>query len=161
MNINDKIQNVELVINAFGKFPSFHDAEVIRITLEREYDGAKCPALHALIRGFAYTPIENDPDKKFLRTNYDVNLIFTDLFGLKLENFNHQNVLGELTISDFSRDHLDRLRGDDRLLGLVSKQQIDDLRFYVKFEYCFGIEAEFLCESVIVGSVRPVDNPST
>lgn len=159
MNIDDKVQNVELLINAFGKFPGFHDAEVVRVTLEREYNGVKCPTIHALIRGFAYTPIENNPDKKFLRTDYDVNLIFRGILGLKLENFNHQNVLNELIISDFSRDGLERLRGDDRLLGLVSKQQIDDLRFHVKFEYCFGIDAEFLCESIIVDSVTPAGRP--
>lgn len=159
MNINDKIQNVELLIETFGKFPSFHDAEVVRVILERKYDGANSPTMNALIRGFAYTPIEDDPDKKFLRTDYDVNLTFSGIFGLKLENFNHQNVLGHLYITDFSVDHLDRLRGDYRLLGLVKQEQINDLQFYIKFEYCFGIDAEFLCESVIVDSVTPADRP--
>lgn len=157
--MRNNVRNVELLINAFGEFPSFHDAEAVRVTLERVYDGASCPTMHVLIRGFAYAPIENDLDKNFLRTDYDVRLIFTGIFGLKLENFNHQNVLGKLEIQDFSGELPDRLRGDERLLGLVKRQQIDDLRFHVKFEYCFGIDAEFFCESVIVDSVNPADRP--
>jgi hypothetical protein len=153
MNINDKIQNVELLTETLGKFPSFHDAEVLRVTFEREHREAKGPTMESLIRVLVF--------QSGKMASYDVNLIFTGLFGLKFENFNHQNVLGNLYITDFSKDHLDRLRGDYRLLGLVKQQQIDGLVFYVKFEYCYGIEAEFLCESVIVDSVTPVDNPST
>lgn len=158
--MNEKLQNAHLLIDTLGKIPSFHDAEVIRVTLMREYGGEKAPAMEVLIEVHSYTRVDNDPDKTFIRNYFQVSLIFTGIFGLKLENFNHQNVLGDLIISDFSRDHLERLRGDHRLLGLVSKQQIDDLRFYVKFEYCFGIEAEFLCESAIVESVTPASRGS-
>ena len=35
MGIETKIENANLLTDIFGCFPSFHDAEVLRITLDR------------------------------------------------------------------------------------------------------------------------------
>lgn len=146
--MKEKIQNVELLINAFGKFPTFHDAEVVQILLKRKNDGKYCPTLEALILISNYNAGE-----KFL-----INLIFKYIFGLKLENFNHQNVLSDLYITDFSENFYEDTKHDKRLLGVVSQEEISRLNYYVKFEYCFGIESEFLCNEVIVGSVNLWDD---
>jgi len=138
------IQNTELLIDIFGKFPSFHDAEVVQITIKRKNEGEYCPTLNALISIKNY----NSSD------NFLVDLKFKGIFGLKLENFNHQNVLGHLEIEEFSDEYFEKLKDDDRLLGVVNNQEVERLNLYIKFYYCFGIEAEFLCQSVSIESVK-------
>jgi hypothetical protein len=93
---------------------------------------------------------------ELVKNYHNIDLTFTAIFGLKLENFNHQNVLGSLVISEFSGKLPDNLCQDVRLLGVVSRAEIDNLKFYIKFDYCFGIEADFFCKSVIVNSVTRV-----
>jgi hypothetical protein len=142
--MKNKIQNAELLTDIFGKFPSFHDAEVVQIILNRKVNNKFCPTLEALINIEQYN----------LGNSFLVNLKFTNIFGLKLENFNHQNVLGDLTIETFSDKYWESIKHDSRLLGVVSPKEIERLNFYVKFHYCFGVEAEFLCNEVIVDSVN-------
>ncbi len=142
--MQSSIQNVELLTNIFGKFPSFHDAEVVQIALKRKEEGKICPTLEVLINIEQYN----------LGNSFLVNLKFTNIFGLKLENFNHQNVLGDLDIEEFSDQYWESIKQDSRLLGVVSQNEIERLNFYVKFHYCFGIEAEFLCGEIIVDSVK-------
>jgi hypothetical protein len=140
------IQNSELLIDVFGKLPSFHDAEVVQIMLKRNENNKRCPTLEGLINVKQYN----------LGRSFLINLKFTNIFGLKLENFNHQNVLGDLEIEDFSNEYWETIKNDSRLLGLVSQNEIERLNFHIKFHYCFGIEAEFLCEEVIVDSVAQI-----
>ncbi len=138
------IQNTEILIDIFGKFPSFHDAEVVQVAIKRKDSGEYCPTFNALIK------INNhNSGDDFL-----VDLKFKSIFGLKLENFNHQNILGDLEIREFSDKYFEELKSDDRLLGVVGNQEIERLNLYVKFYYCFGIEAEFLCQSVSIESVK-------
>ncbi|MDQ6788168.1 MAG: immunity 50 family protein [Acidobacteriota bacterium] len=139
-----KIQNIELLTNIFGKFPSFHDAEVVQIILKRKENNKFCPILEVLINIKQY----------HLGNSFLVNLKFTNIFGLKLENFNHQNVLGNLDIEEFSDQYWETIKNDSRLLGVVSQNEIERLNFYIKFHYCFGVEAELLCDEVIVDSVK-------
>jgi hypothetical protein len=150
------IQNVELLTNVFGKFPSFHDAEVIQIILKSKKNDKLCPTLEALIRSYEMSSKQDEQGKNLYKHHYLVNLKFKYIFGLKLENFNHQNVLGSLIISEFSNEYWESIKQDSRLLGVVGKQEIERLNFHVKFEYCFGIEAEFLCSEVVVESVTPI-----
>lgn len=145
--MQEKIQNAELLIDIFGKFPTFHDAEVAEIILKRKDKVERCSTFEALIIISNYRTGD-----RFL-----VNLIFKNIFGLKLENFNHQNVLGGLYITEFSEEFFENTKHDKRLLGVVSEAEIEKLKCYVKFEYCFGIEAEFLCNEIIVDSVRSLE----
>ena len=141
--MKSNIQNTELLTAIFGKFPSFHDTEVVQITLKRRDGNERCPTLETLINIKQYN----------LVSSFLVNLKFTNIFGLKLENFNHQNVLGDLDIEEFSDEYWETIKNDSRLLGVVSQNEIERLNFYIKFHYCFGVEAEFLCDEVIVASV--------
>ena len=143
--MENNVQNPDLLIDIFGEFPSFHDAEVWKITLNRKANEKPSPTLEALI--YVYSS-----GKKCL-----ANLEFAGVFGLKLENFNHQNALGDLEIREISEQDFDKYQTDKRLFGVVGKNEIQRLKFYVKFYYCFGVEAEFLCSSVNIVSVEPVD----
>ena len=44
------IQNRELLIDIFGKFPSFHDAEVVQVAIKRKNDGEYCLTFNSLIK---------------------------------------------------------------------------------------------------------------
>src|SRR5687768_8660126 len=142
--MKEKIQNSELLIETFGKFPTFYDAEVVQILLKRKNNGKYGPTLEASICIINYNSGE-----KFL-----VKLSFMNIFGLNLENFNYQNVLGDLYVSDFSEEFFENIKHDKRLLGVVSKTEVEGLNYYVKFEYCFGIEAKFLCSGIVIDSVN-------
>lgn len=143
--MKDFIQNADLLIDAFGKFPTFHDAEVIEMNLKRRTKDELFPILSSLIYIKNYKTGE-----KFV-----INLVFKSIFGLKLENFGHQNVLGNLFISEFSDEFFNETKKDKRILGVVGKAEIERLNYYVKFEYCFGVEAEFLCGEIVMDSVNP------
>lgn len=143
--MQEKIKNSELLTEAFGKVPSFHDAEVVQINLARRFGDEMRPALEASIKVANY-----HHSAYFL-----VKLSFRSIFGLRLENFNHQNVLGGLIVEDFSEEFFDSLKSDDRLRGVVGPGEIERLEYYVKFEYCFGIEAEFLCGEIVAESIEP------
>jgi hypothetical protein len=142
MSLENQIQNVELLTDLFGCFPSFHDSEVVQLILDRKVDGKFCPTLTAKIR------VYNS------KINSLVTMKFTQIFGLKLENFNHQNVLGDLKIEEIVRTDFKGFENDERLLGVISKSEIEQQNFKVKFEYCFGIEADFLCSSIIIEDVQ-------
>lgn len=47
--MENKIQNTELLMNIFGKFPNFHDAEVVQTALKRKENGEYCPTLEASV----------------------------------------------------------------------------------------------------------------
>lgn len=142
--MENKILNSEVLVDIFGKFPSFHDSEVVQIIIKRKESGKFCPTPEALISIKHY-----GLDNSFL-----VKLSFKYIFGLKLENFNHQNVLASLSIESFSEEHLESIKQNSRLLGVVNQEEIERLNFHVKFHYCFGVEAEFLCNDVIIDSVN-------
>jgi len=145
--MNNRIKNVELLEGVFGRIPSFHDAEVLTVTLDRKYNSERTPTMSALIRAFSSTGAK-----------YDVQITFIGLFGLKLENFNQQNVLGSLSIEQFKGNVPDNLLNDVRLKGFINERTTGDLRFYVKFDYCFGVEADLFCNTVVIDTVTAVEN---
>lgn len=136
------IQNAELLTKLFERFPSFHDSEVVQVILDRKVEGKVCPTLTAKIRVF---------DAKI---NCLATLKFFYIFGLKLENFNHQNVLGDLEIKAVEREDFESFENDKRLLGIVSKDEVGRQNFKVKFYFCFGVEADFLCSTILVEDVQ-------
>ncbi|HSK72978.1 MAG TPA: Imm50 family immunity protein [Pyrinomonadaceae bacterium] len=142
--MENKIQNTELLMDIFGKFPNFHDAEVVKTALKRKENDEYCPILETsvLIKHYG------------LGDSFLVNFKFKSIFGLKLENFNRQNVLGSLEIQEFDDEYFESLKSDKRLRGVTTRQEVEGLNFYVRFNYCFGIEAEFLCESIVIESVK-------
>lgn len=82
-----------------GRAPSFHDAEVLSITLDR--NGASCTfKIHA----FEMTS-EIDGRGYFVSTRHTVvTLRFGEVSDLELADFNHQNVLMGLSLSKSPED---------------------------------------------------------
>ena len=99
MDLADKIRNSNLLTEIFGEWPSFHDAQVLKIVLDRAPSGEFCgPALEAYIHVFEITS-EVDKDGFYKLTNHThVELAFLEIDELSLEDFNHQNVLNSLIV---------------------------------------------------------------
>jgi hypothetical protein len=127
-----KICNVELLTELFGRFPTFHDAEVLRLELDRtDGDG---PSLLSVIHMWEMTS-DVDLNGTFKRRNsVEVRIRFSKIENLTIDDFNHQNVLSDLYFED-------------------SKNGLSE--FKIMFEGIYGLHAEFECERVSIESVRP------
>jgi len=133
-----KIENVHLLEEVFGNFPSFHDAEVLRIVLNRESVGI-LPTLEAFIYVFEMT--SEIKDGKYVCKNHSlVTFQFREIDQLVLEGFNNQNALQGLSVADIS-DH-----------------QLEWLKFEVGIDGIFGLDAHFKCRSISVLSIEPYSN---
>ena len=83
-----EIAGAEKILEQFGRFPTFHDAEVLKIVLERDHLSV---SLRLLVPEY----------KDRIQTgNVEVELRFLDVEKLKIEDFNYQNVIGSLTFRE-------------------------------------------------------------
>lgn len=127
----------ELLTNLFGYWPSFHDAEVLRLELVRVEPYGAGPDLLADVHTFEITD-EVDAKKHFvLRHHVLVSFRFRGVDQLRLEGWNNQNALMGLCITD------------------IRSRQLDVLKYEVRFDSSFGVDARFLCRSVEIESVKP------
>jgi hypothetical protein len=133
------IDGAEQLVAVFGYWPSFHDAEVLWLRLDRRSagEGSYGPTLEALIHAFEMTP-EVGPDGYYvLRHHVLVHLQFREVVELRLDGFNHQNALSGLDLTD------------------LQERQMERVRWAVRFDSTFGAEASFQCLAVEVVSVVP------
>ena len=135
------IQNAQALISIFGEWPSFHDAEIISISLSRHFkEGA---SLEATIHLWQMTS-EVDANGYFItKNNTLVVLCFDNIILDLLENFNHQNVLSELSISE-----INLLENGNR-----------GSEYEVVFDSSFGCGAVFKCQSIQVVSAQACAPP--
>jgi len=133
------IAGAEQLVAVFGYWPSFHDAEVLWLRLDRRAHGDRCqgPTLEALVHAFEMTSEVGADGYYVLRHHVLVHLRFLDLVELRLDGLNHQNTLMGLTLADL-RD-----------------RQMERVRWAVHFDSAFGVDASFQCYAVEVVSVLP------
>ena len=125
------IPGAQGVIAWFGYWPTFHDAEVLSISLDRQ-SGCRV-AVHAF-----ETTAEIDGSGHYLRTKHVVVTFCMEGFprdesgtsNIRIEFFNHQNVLSSASVNA-------RPEGYELLL-----------------EGCHGVDASIVCERMSV-SVEP------
>jgi hypothetical protein len=136
-NIADKIEHSKLLTAIFGRWPSFHDSEVISLEFFRDPKGANEPSLRAKIYVFEATPEVDDRGFYILKNHEVVSILFSGIGNSSIAGFNQQNVLSDLVIVD------------------ISSRQLDQLKFEVHFPSLFGVEAEFKCRAIEVEAVEP------
>ena len=90
------IEGHERVIERFGKWPSFHDGEVHRVVFDRTPEsssgnGRSAPSIELDIRGWIMRP--RDDGSYELGFDSVVTFRFEDVFDVRLEGFNHQNLI--------------------------------------------------------------------
>jgi hypothetical protein len=131
----NEIQNAHFLTDIFGRFPSFHDSEVLTVTLDR---GEKSnPSLEAIVHLFEMTSAVDANGGYVLKNHVLVHFCFSKIKNLELNDFNLQNVLHALHFEPcFDLD------------GSSSG-------FKVIFEGIYGMHATFECESVSIESVEP------
>lgn len=134
-NIGSLVRNGSLLTDIFGGWPSFHDAEVVELRLDRSGPGGV--ELEAKVHLFETTSETTSEGFYVLRNHTLATLRCAGIDQLSLEGFNHQNVLFDLSLVD------------------ISDRQLDRLRWEVSFDSSFGVAAQFLCETVAVINVEP------
>lgn len=131
------VDNSDLLSQAFGGWPSFHDAEVIRLVLDRS--GPEGPTLELEMHVFKMTK-EVGPTKHYVLKNHIlVCLKFTGVALEKLVGFNQQNVLMGLDIAQ------------------LDVGQKGGCRLKVKVGGSYGIGATFECNRCEVASVKTIE----
>jgi len=134
----------EKLTRIFGGWPSFHDAEVHEMHLERESKRQR-PKLHEFPRMTAKIHLwtstkEVDHRGYYVLTNHTlVTMRFEEVDDLKLEGFNHQNVIFGIQISRVERD------------------EEPSAPFAVDFDSIFGVGATFTCRRVEIISAEPFE----
>lgn len=139
MNVENDIRNVELLTKIFGRFPSFHDAEVLSLVLERGERDISGPTLETRIHVFEMTSEVVENKRIVLKNHSIVRFRFSDIVNLEIDEFNHQNVLSGLYID----------RNQD--------QGAETSQFKVTFEGIYGMHAVFGCRRISVESVEPYE----
>ena len=129
----DRIINSAAIVSVFGRWPSFHDAEVLRLELFRQIDAPFGPALVAEIHVFSMTSKVDERGYFVLENHSIVVLKFDGVDNLELDGFNHQNALSGLGIAEAGAEGM----------------------FEVHFDPEYGVESQFKCRSIEVVSVTP------
>jgi len=126
------VANHDLLVSVFGEWPSFHDAEVLSLSLDRSG-----PRIDLTLYVFRTTPELNDQGQFKKCDEVVVEMRFMEVSDLRFRDFNEQNVLAELSLLEES--------GGKRvhLYGL------------------YGLTGSFLCEEVEIRKVdRLVSGPN-
>jgi hypothetical protein len=130
----------EKLTSVFGYWPSFHDAEVIWLRVDRRgSELGEGPTLEAQVFAFETTG-DVDPAGYFVQRHHVlVHFRFSGVAELKVDDLNQQNVLFELRISG------------------VGDEQSEERRLAVDFNSTWGVGATFRCEKAAVMSVEACD----
>jgi hypothetical protein len=137
-----EIYGSELVTGIFGHWPSCHDAEVVRISLERTANYESGPRLLADVHAFEMTSEIDSQGFYVLRHHTLVSFRFDSVQDLELNNFNNQNALSEL------------------LFDKISSPAFPDPSHEIVFDGVHGVWARFRCREVMVVGVKPWDAQS-
>src|SRR5258705_6613043 len=105
----ERIQGYERLTGIFGAWPSFHDAEVLRLELDRRGNSDQVE-LMADVYVFEMTSNVTDGGFYELRNGTLVSLRFHGIADLELSGFNGQNALFGLRLEDISHRQLGALK---------------------------------------------------
>jgi hypothetical protein len=97
------IPGANAFVSWFGQWPSFHDAEVLRITLDRK--NASLIEIHVF-------KMTNEVDSKgqYVCVNHaKLRLVLLEITSCELLGFNHQNVIDDLDITRIEDGYQTRL----------------------------------------------------
>ena len=140
MAVEELITGSERLTALFGKWPSFHDAEVLSLRLDRGAVGAgPGPTLDVVLHAFEITDQVAADGFLVLRNHVLVHLRFHGVVELELRDFNQQNSLFWLRIED------------------IRAHQLEGIGLQVGLDASFGVGASFECHHAEVVSVLPCD----
>jgi hypothetical protein len=126
----DLFSNSALLTERFGGWPCFHDAEVLRVEMSRVND----VVLSMDVYVFRYSNETDASGRLKLKDPTVVKLEFGNVVNMQFENFNEQNVLGDLVC-----------------------ERREDGSIAVEIVSLYGLSGEFSCEHARVAAVYPKD----
>jgi hypothetical protein len=126
------IDGSDKVTSIFGRWPSFHDSEVVSLAFDRAG-----PSITSDIHVFEMTS-EISPTGHYICRNHCVaKLRFLQVDEIQFEGFNHQNALMGLIIRDGSHREMERIK------------------FEVSLDGAYGVDLSFVCSGIEVLAVTP------
>jgi hypothetical protein len=134
--IEKKIKNSNLLTQFYGRWPSFHDAEVVSFELFRDAINLSEPNIRAKIHVHEMTSEVDQHGFFVLKNHKNAVFLFTGIDECSVSGFNQQNVLMDLAIID------------------ISSRQLESLQFEIHFSSSFGIEASFKCREIKVEGIE-------
>lgn len=129
-----RIENAEFVERIFGRWPSFHDAEIHTILLTRDCDSG--PQMDVSIHHWEITTEVDSRGYFVLRHHTLTTFRFSGVIDLHLAGFNQQNVLFDLEISEIEEPN-------------------SPPGFSVSMPTSYGCEASFKCSRICILSAVP------
>lgn len=144
----DKIESItgsDQLTSIFGYWPSFHDAEVLWMRLDRlgHGDDDFGPTIEVQIHTFEITDEVGEDGRFVLRHHVLVHLQFREAGNLRLDGFNHQNAIMGLRLTNLKHTQMERVIWD------------------VCFDSANGVAASFQCGSIEVLAVIPCEKCGT
>ena len=137
MSTVPEIVGIEKVVDALGAWPSFHDAEILRLALDRDPNRAgEAPTLQLQVRVRRYREQGIGTADFQLALTHDVviELAFSDISDLEISGFNGQNVIDDIDLR--------QSKAGDTIA--------------VQIESVYGVGASWHCRAVTVSEVRAV-----
>ena len=130
------VGNAAALTDIFGRWPSFHDAEVLRVVLDADGAGGRSPSVEMQVYVFEMT--SEVVDGRYALANRTlVTFRFYGVANLELSDLDSQNALLDLHIQD------------------ISDRGLENLKMEVKLASTLGLEGGFLCDSAEIMYVRP------
>jgi hypothetical protein len=112
------IPGAQALLDWFGCWPSFHDAEVLGIELNRT--GSSKIRVHA----FAVTGAVDSNDLYVCEKHCIVTMVLDDVSGVELADFNHQNVISSLKISRENNEFILMLDSSYGVAGSIRAKSV-------------------------------------
>ena len=110
MNKASQIKGAELVVQRFGDWPSFHDAEIIWLRLDRQG-----PTFEFMLHAFEATNEINNQGQYALTNHSLIHFRCDQMSEISIEGFNHQNVIFEIEIENIRQEGCEN---DDLMLTI-------------------------------------------
>lgn len=135
MSAYDRVINCNLIVERFGGWPSFHDAEVVSVLLSGHHPNL--PSCDMVVHAWLRTN-EVDDRGYYVREKHSlVTLRFEELMGSEFSDFNHQNCLDSLGI-------------EEEMFG-------NEPSLRVQFPTNYGLDGWLVCRRIVVIGVQPCD----
>jgi hypothetical protein len=135
MTAPDQIMGADRLLERFGGWPSFHDAEVVRLSFDRRGDHR--PTAEMLVHAWLMTDKVDDRGYYVLEKHTLVRFVFERLASCEIAEFNHQNVLFGLQVTPETVD--------------------GEAAFRVTLDPSYGLTGSLVCGRVVVADVTPCD----
>ena len=145
---NKIVKKSEMLVEIFGRWPSFHDAEVVSIHLERDgKDKWEGPILHVSIHVCEGYPDEESPQGINYRKHTVVNFRFGTVVDIEVLGFNQQNAIFDLIFKE----------------GVPQSQDITwpGPAYHVSIKQSFGVSCSFVCANIEISSVEKTCPPGS